>query len=256
MPKVSRKDTGGATHARERGDAKQARASAATSVAGARADDVLSSLGHVRVQGGAGPLARASSLDSPRKGESVERPSSPDSPLLWSTKHSAFGVEKVALVPESDEVSSHAGFGDDETRRIAAAMVAAVRRVAKHVHRSYINGDKLDLDMLKRVHLMRTRRAVPGPGAQVGDTVRESAREILVNTDYKISSVQRDPAAPMELAVVHPGVRIESWPRSTDLNMVTEAAQVVRTEPSEYGHMLRPDGAPCATMQLGLCCSG
>ncbi|EEH57955.1 uncharacterized protein MICPUCDRAFT_46956 [Micromonas pusilla CCMP1545] len=70
MPKVSRKDTGDATHTRERGDAKQTRASVATPDESARAD-LPRRLHKVRVDGGP---------------ERPPRPSSPDSPLCFEPR--------------------------------------------------------------------------------------------------------------------------------------------------------------------------
>jgi len=70
MPKVSRKDTGDATHTRERGDAKQTRASVATPDESARAD-LPRGLHKVRVDGGP---------------ERPPRPSSPDSPLCFEPR--------------------------------------------------------------------------------------------------------------------------------------------------------------------------
>lgn len=254
MPKVGRKDTGGATHAAERGPPKtqrahddRARMDDSASVA-AGVPGFWSTVNNPRP----GPLSRVSVA---RKGDAVERPRSPDSPLTWSAPSSAFGVETAALVPESDEVLGRTAVADDVIRRTADILVAAVRRQAnRHGDASlYVNQEKFKLLVLERIRLMRTRRAVPGPGAEAAETVRQSAREILVSKTNEIRCVQRDPAAPMGLASVHPGVRVESYNRSSDMNMVTDPSEVVSTEPSEDGHMLRPDGAPCATMQLGKC---
>ena len=110
MPKVSRKDTGDATHTRERGDAKQTRASVATPDESARAD-LPRRLHKVRVDGGP---------------ERPPRPSSPDSPLCFEPREDphvdALARALCALVKEEGKAYE----GLDQAVRERLSMILSL----------------------------------------------------------------------------------------------------------------------------------
>ncbi|EEH56563.1 uncharacterized protein MICPUCDRAFT_47483, partial [Micromonas pusilla CCMP1545] len=108
MPKVSRKDTGDATHTRERGDAKQTRASVATPDESARAD-LPRRLHKVRVDGGP---------------ERPPRPSSPDSPLCFEPREDPHvdALARAVCALAKEEGKAYEGLDQAVRERLSMIM--------------------------------------------------------------------------------------------------------------------------------------
>ena len=213
MPKVPRKDTGGATHARERGDAKQARASAATPDASAVADDVPRSLNKIRVQGGAGPLAR---------------PSSPDSPHAVDFESSADG-----------------GFEPSELDRIHR-LAAWMTRVVESERAGYGGFER---DLRRRLGLMAKGEPTPAL-LRAADKLLERTRAAIRIGLLRCANV--DPGASLRQENGARQLTPDSWQRSSDACMVNSAEEMRASAPSESSHMLRKHGEPCLTNKISL----
>ena len=214
MPKVSRKDTGGATHARERGDSKQARASAATPVAGARADDVHSSL-QIRVEGGAGPLAR---------------PSSPDSP------------HDVQFEFECTADHEFEGSELDRIRRLAASITEVVQSKGAGY-------EELESAVRRRLGLMAKGEPTPALDGAADALLKRTGAAI---NEGLLGCANVDPGASLRQEKGARQVTIDSWQRSSDASMVSSAAKMCASTPSEWIHMSRKDGEPCLTNKISI----
>lgn len=217
MPKVPRKETGGATHARERGDAKQARASAATPVASAVADDVPR-LSKIRTEGGAGPFAR---------------PSSPDSP------------HHVDFEPRAPDESAPYVFSHDEKQHVDALARALCAIVLKQGS-SY---EGFDRDVRVRLFKIVEGKRTPAMNS-AADKLFDIAQRLIRRGS--LACVNSDPGASLRLENAARELILEGWQRMTDARMVNTADEMEPSAPTDWKHMARKHGEPCFTQKIGM----
>jgi len=229
MPKIPRKDTGGETEARERGDMKQLRVSVASPGASGRADDDRGRR-HKRVI----EISRSPSPDSPHKAHdalNVEEEEEAAEHVLESREEEEEEAADVVKVRQ-----------DARTKELAAYLTEVVEK-AGHGHRG------LSERIYTRLVAMADGKLTP-PMVDAAERLLDRTRQAL--SEGKLACANKDPGAPLCQDGGARELTFDSWQRSTDKAMVHHPSEITPTEPTEDGHMSRQSGEPSLTAKMGL----